>query len=544
MADKARLVYWGAGKIGDLSLKQYPDIKPDFMIDSHKKTDILDNVIIKNPDEVENWDELFIVITTAAINEVEEVLNSKGLVRNQNYVGYKDFFSIEEITIEESILHFENYIRENKEYKNAIYIFAPIFSSRVSSDMIRFFRNYGIKRLPQKCILFSHLSIIKEEYAQKIVGYPFFGVPLICRWTGISDSVSDFDRSQLIHADLLLADEQEMIYKLEERKMCEDKELSYAITSEIYWFYKSIFSILQPSKVIIWGGWTRECYIMCELAKRNKVPYGFMEHGVIPGTMLFDRRGIAGQSEYAVEPDKLLKFHIDNKKISIEKIRNYIIANKIDTGKFKESIEDEKSLQGVDKGKKTVFFVGMDDSGMGMNPLSSYWKIYISSIFPSTSEALLFVAEICRNNGWNLVFKPHPSSRDNNILEKNDLIDNIIQIKYMEVDRLIQLSDVVVSISSAVDYKTLIYGRPLVQLGHTMLCGKGCSYEVNEINEIENQLKIAMEKGMTPDQNEKFELHMAQLLEKCLWDDLSEREMRYGLPLEMDFFDNVLKESD
>ena len=41
---------------------------------------------------------------------------------------------------------------------------------------------------------------------------------------------------------------------------------------------------------------------------------------------------------------------------------------------------------------------------------------------------------------------------------------------------------------------------------------------------------------MTKKQNENFEQYMVQLLENYLWDDLSDREMRYGLSVETDFF--------
>ena len=107
----------------------------------------------------------------------------------------------------------------------------------------------------------------------------------------------------------------------------------------------------------------------------------------------------------------------------------------------------------------------------------------------------------------------------------------------MEIDRLLHLSDVVISISSAVEYKALIYGKPLVQLGHTTLSKKECSYGVESIEKIECQLQEALKKGMTKKQNENFEQYMVQLLENYLWDDLSDREMRYGLSVETDFFD-------
>ncbi len=524
MRNNIRLVYWGAGKIGKLCLKQFTNTCPEFFIDSYWENGTFYDISVKRPDEIEKWDELFIVITTTAFEEIEAILINKKLVRNKNYSSYQDYFCIKKVTIEERIKFYQEFIEKNQKYKNSILITAPIFSGRAVELLVHFFRQYAIKIRPQKCVLISHAAVINEINFEKIMGYPAF-----------NDNIT-FDIKHLIHEILLSEDEKKWICELQERKLCEDKELSYSMIAESYWYYKNIISIFEPSKVIIWSGWTYQSHILAELSKRNRIPYGFMEIGWIPGTLQFDRRGIAGQSEYAVDPDKLLNLKIKNKQSKMKKIREYIISNRIDTGVFRESEEDERNLSRIDKQKKTIFFVGMDDYGMGMNPQADYWKKYVSSNFKSTLDAVLFVAKICEKNGWNFIFKPHPNPAHKNELSE-DLIQSIIQIKYMEIDRLIQLCDAVISIASAVDYKVLIYGKALIQLGHTTLRGKGCSYEVFDVNEIEPQLRIALEKGMTKEQNENFELHMAQLLENYLWDDLSERELRYGQTLDTDFFE-------
>ena len=174
---------------------------------------------------------------------------------------------------------------------------------------------------------------------------------------------------------------------------------------------------------------------------------------------------------------------------------------------------------------------------MGMNPHSEYWSKYISAHFHSTLDAVLFVSKICDRNQWNFIFKPHPSVIKDTGTAPEKLPKSLIYIKDMKIDRLIELADVVVSIASAVDYKVLIYDKPLVSLGHTTLYKKGCSYEPKNVDDIETQIKMAMDNGMTEEQNANFERHMAQLLENYLWDDLSKRDLRYGLSLETDFFD-------
>lgn len=536
------LVYWGAGNIGRNCLNLYPHIRPQFFIDSNWGGDTVEGIPVRNPNDIEVWDELFIVITTIALDDIAAILKCKGLDKNRDYVSYGEFFSGVKETLSESLRKVFEFMKRNPEYEKAILISAPVFSSRESNNMIRFFREYGIKRQPQKCILFTNLSFVDQAEAQNIMGYPVFNLPQICCWKGNLIESDDIDKNDLIHGDLLTEDEKQWIVELESRKLYQDKDFSYKVTTEIYWYYKQLISILKSSKLLIWGGWMRESYILADIAQRLNVPHGFMEHGWIQGTIQFDKRGISGQSEYAVDPNEILERCIKDSSADMKAIKNYIITNKIDTGKFRKIEEDEISIRKIDVTKKTVFFVGMGDYSMGINPRSVYWEKYVSSLFSSTKDAILYVAEICKRNGWNFVFKPHPNPANQDELDKEILSSNIIQVKYTEIDRLIQLADVVVSIASAVDYKALIYEKPLVQLGHTTLYKKGCSYEVECKDMIEGQLMTAMDKGMTKEQNENFELHMARLLENYLWDDLSDRELRYGLSLDTDFFDAEVEE--
>ena len=94
-----------------------------------------------------------------------------------------------------------------------------------------------------------------------------------------------------------------------------------------------------------------------------------------------------------------------------------------------------------------------------------------------------------------------------------------------------------ISVASKVEYITLLHKKPLIKLGFITLYKKGCCYEIKDRSQIESQLKKAIEQGMTVEQNRIFESHIAQLLSYHLWDDLTERELHYGLPVEKDFFD-------
>lgn len=67
------------------------------------------------------------------------------------------------------------------------------------------------------------------------------------------------------------------------------------------------------------------------------------------------------------------------------------------------------------------------------------------------------------------------------------------------------------------------------------MSGKGCCYEVNCKEQIEDNIINALAYGMTEEQINNFDIHLSVMLDNYLWDDLSERDVRYGLGLEKNF---------
>ena len=53
--------------------------------------------------------------------------------------------------------------------------------------------------------------------------------------------------------------------------------------------------------------------------------------------------------------------------------------------------------------------------------------------------------------------------------------------------------------------------------------------------DLENTVLEALEIGMTKEQVRKYDQFLAKLLKRYLWDDMSEKEITYGLTLDTDF---------
>lgn len=535
---KKKLVYWGAGKIGRRCLR-IGDEKPSYFIDCTPKESI-DGIPVKTPEEIEDWQEVFIVITTKYYSDIKEKLLAKNLFEGKDFSDYKVFFRYT-VSINTSLESAKKLINSKPEYKGTILIAAPFSQGRRSKEITSFFKKY-ISFSGQKCICLdlcigSSYYEVRELFKDDTT--PFLGevlpLPNIAGWDGQEQSnlILDADRNFI---PLLSEDELDFITKLEERKKSESsKVFAIHITAKLYAYIKELLSIIKPSGILNWGCWLRISNIIEEIAYRNEIAHRFMEFGFIPGTYQANRHGFAGQCEYAVNSSILLSKAIHG-RIDINRIKRYIIEQKIDSGIFKNSDTDQRQLSKLDKKKKTVFFVGMGDAGIGIYGESTYWKNYISSVFKSTFEAIPYINQICQKNDWNFIFKPHPGPRPDGYDEMMRKDRNVIYVTDMEIDKLINLADVVISICSAVDYKVLIYGRPLVSTGHTTLSGKGCVYEVNDMKELERQLAIAIKAGMADTQKECFNIVLEKMLSNYMWDDLTHPDFPYGQSLSESFF--------
>ncbi len=524
-ADK-KIVYWGIGFICKLCLEQYYNIQPVLFIDSRSERDFFHGKPVKRPDEIEDWSSYYIIITIKsddALEHIRGILKAKGLKEGRDFGSYKDVFECSVPSVRESVNLLGNFMNKHTEAANPIMLLLPFEIIRDSINFESFISSYIRARKPTECLFFSSLYVLSEQEASLRFGCPVFCLP------DLSDGKTE-DGGRL---EKLSDEERGWIREMEGRKRSSDQEKSIEESEAWYRYFKTVLEIVRPSKIIYWGNWSRESYILGHLAGMCGVPYGYMEHGWLPGTYQVDPRGIMGQSEYAVNPRMFDAVAVDA-VYEVERIKAYIKERKLDTRVFVETAEDNAALAGVDKTKKTVFLVGMDDHGMEMNPDCEYWKTYISGVVRSTEEALLALAAVCEKRNWNLIFKPHPG---NPAPEIAGCKERVTFVRETEIDRLIKMADVVVSICSAVDYKTLIYGKPLVQLGINGLLGKGCSYIVGEAAELEDQLALALKEGMTGRQKENFDRLLQILLQRYLWDDRSERTLRYGLTVERDFID-------
>lgn len=522
------VVYWGTGKLCDDLLKNKRIAMPDFFIDSSGRKKEFYGKKVYLPNEIDNWQDLFVVITIMSSKEVEVILQEHDLHKGKDYLEYREIVEWQDY---ESIKDRVKQLKK-REGNNSITLFTMVCTKR-DEHFKNFFAEYKKNHANEVCVTLLFTDGLDCSFYEK-AGFILLDCPEIMIWNGY-DRTGEMLEIVKNQKKVLTEEELRTVAEIEEMLTSENRENAKKITAYNYWNLKEIFELLQPEKLFIWGGSKRMDYILSNMAQKYNIPYCYLEFGYIPGTILMDRMGVGGRSEYVLGNSKLKNLtEGELKEINVPDIFRYIRESRLDTGIFIENSSDEEAISRLDNAKKCVFFPASGDRRPFYNTKTSFWRNAMSPVFESSGEALLFLAELCKKNDWQLIYKQHPPYESDCDERVEAYKDVIFEVKDMEIDKILNYTDTVVCFYSAIEFKTLIHKKPLVQLGHSILSVADCSYKPENKEDLEHSIRRALKDGFTKEQEENFEIFAGQLLKTCLWDNQNERELRYGLDIKED----------
>ena len=213
-------------------------------------------------------------------------------------------------------------------------------------------------------------------------------------------------------------------------------------------------------------------------------------------------------------------------------VLNYLYEKKSNRNVQADSTEALASLKTQLKpNRPIVVFYTMFDYECFLVPWTDKNKKERSPIFSSSLDATKLLMEMSEKNDWNLIIKYHPIFRIyQRKLEYGQ--HHAIILEDFNVNDLLDISDVTVTLYSQISFESLIRGKPVVLLGYNQMKGQGCAYECYDKEKIESTIIKALEQGYTERQRNKFELLSTRMMKKYMYDDLSERDIRWGLSIE------------
>ncbi len=295
----------------------------------------------------------------------------------------------------------------------------------------------------------------------------------------------------------------------------------------LYKYYLKTLQALDVSDIICLGSTTPQHRILMEICREHGIRIIFTHPGVLPGTLAFEEGGEVGESPVTLHADRFKSLPITSEEDrQAADVWRYLRESGLNRKIQPKNGLSEDSERRIDKSKPIVLFMGQNDVESYMVPYTDETKKYWSPIFESSTDAAVYLANLCEKNGWNFIYKPHPMYSRPEQVER--LPANTIFIEFGNINDIIDRCDVAVTILSSANYVALIRKKPVVMLGYNQIKGTGCCYEAYEENRIEAAIKEALTKGFTEEQQRNFQTHIAQLVKYYLYDDMQPRELRYG----------------
>lgn len=292
-------------------------------------------------------------------------------------------------------------------------------------------------------------------------------------------------------------------------------------------YQEQLLNQMKPKRVIIWNEFYAFHFILRMLCKEKHISVVYAEFGCLPGSISLDKTGQVGESVVAVHYRcfRLLPITFEDRK-EIKEILIYLRKTGLNRNVQPQKKMNVKSVWRYRSGRPTIVFFGQNDFESGLFPEKNRKKH--SPIFTGTKEALIALSELAEKNNWNFIYKPHPIMKSLGFVTTGNTDLDRCMTGDVDINSVIDLADVVVTIFSQSAYIALIREKPVVMLGYSELRGKGCAYEAFKYEQIEKKIKMAVKRGFTKTQRKHFEMHCAQLRKYYLYDDLTKKEYNIG----------------
>jgi len=277
-------------------------------------------------------------------------------------------------------------------------------------------------------------------------------------------------------------------------------------------FWAVLLHVVRPQVTLVWNGWSVENAALALMARCLGSEVLFVERGPLPETLQVDPDGVNGGSAFAAQP-----FRSEASTLSPE-AEQAVAAYARRLRRGGESAWEQPARQatstlrarlGIPPTGRVVFFPGQVTSDTNLVLLSPHFK--------SNAEVMQFLGEVLRDHqDWWLVVKPHPKAVDR--IEAPDALGRRCVIcTDVHVHDLIEIADLVVTINSSVGVESVLFGKPVLQLGRGLMSNKGVVYEPAGRREAETAIAKLLMGNAEPIAEARRKSFMHQLIFEFLY---------------------------
>ena len=506
---KEKIAIWGTGNVCEQIMNGGKAVEPDCFIDNdvRKVGKEIYGVTIVHPSQITDWNELFVILALDSYIGIRSQLIGYGLAEYEDFIWYREWLcgkSAEQIV--EEAEDFLDKIEWNQNYSGAGMIFSDFLAfDKGVCDFVNRWCSYG-KRL----VLLSEAACVSRERMDKML-LPIIELPTaLLRNQYLKKQNGKFffrHMTSYVSAKRYLRDAAGNL-RMGYSDMAENYEFMVCYYADR--IVRKIIECWKPSQVILWNAFYAFHFIIRNICAEKRISVRFMEFGNIPGTIIVEKLGQMGESWPARHPQEFVKISVsDKERADAEKLIRRLRRNGLNRNTQPQNGILPEIAKRLKSGRPVVFYAGQNDNASGMQPYTENTQKFHSPIFRTSDEAAVFLAKVCERNDLNYIYKPHPMMAGN--CDSSVLPKSVIFVEEADINGLIDMSDVVVTILSTVSYVALIRQKPVVMLGYTQLKKQGCVYEAFDVRDIERVLLDAIKNRLNEDMRHGFIAHIARM---------------------------------
>ncbi|MBO3761554.1 hypothetical protein [Ciceribacter sp. L1K22] len=276
--------------------------------------------------------------------------------------------------------------------------------------------------------------------------------------------------------------------------------------------FKGALDIHKPDYVYLWNKFQIFHVLASKILKLRKIKFGYFHEGLLPGSITFDVDGEMGESWVSRRAD--LFQNIKLTELERQRSSRYVNCLKSVTATRhvqSNSIDYKEALKHAGlAGRPIVLYAGQNDWYAGIKP-ESVCRRYHSPIFTGSLDALYTLDNLANKLDLAIIFKPHPFSRERYSFLKANEFRNSLILGNIDLNRAILDSSIFTTIASQSSYSALLSGKPVVMLGRNQLSYKGITYDVENINGIEDALISGLSDTLRENRATELVEHIARL---------------------------------
>lgn len=239
--------------------------------------------------------------------------------------------------------------------------------------------------------------------------------------------------------------------------------------------YNILLKELNPCLLILGNGQHAGELILNKEASSLNIPVIYIERGSLPNSWHIDKFGMTAGTEIAKK--KLQDLDLVDDISNYLKYKAFYLESKFTWWQQpeKSSNSNIRKRFEIPKSKKVILFANQLD-----NDTSNF--LY-NPFFNNNLDAFTWFCKTIKRNDYNcfIIVKKHPHYKGNETLFQDVLQTNNIEgvwIDDIPLEDCVVQSDLVCAVNSTLLFEALIYEKPVLQLGDSLLNNKNIVYQI------------------------------------------------------------------